>query len=119
MSKPLFSAAAASLIALAACTPPEPVPPPRFTPNPPNAPTPVDPYGNPVEPQTGQTDPNAPAPMSPPPETKPGDYPTARPTGKPNIVLSPYEPFPEVDVSDCSPGQLARDPYNRKIFRVP
>lgn len=117
MSKPLLSAAATITLILAGCTPPEPVPPPRFKPNPPYAPQPVDPYGQTTDPAPA-TDPNAPAQPSPP-ATKPGDYPTARPSGKPNIVISPYEPYQEVDVSECTSGQLARDPYNRKIFRVP
>lgn len=119
MSKPLLSAAACSLF-LAACTPPEPVPPPRFTPNPPNAPTPVDPYGNPVQAPATQPDPYAsPAPTSPPPAPGPGEYPTASPSGKPGLVISPYEPYEEIDVAGYESGQLVRDPRNRKIFRVP
>ena len=108
------SAATAAALILASCAPP-PVPPPRFTPNPPYPPQPVDPYG-----QT--TDPAAPAPTpdSPtPPPSRPGEYPTARSTADPNQVISPYEPFNVIDVEGFSSGQLARDPSNQKIFRVP
>ena len=108
------SAAAAAALILASCAPP-PVPPPRFKPNPPYPPQPVDPYG-----QT--TDPAAPAPTpdSPtPPPSRPGEYPTARTTADPNQVISPYEPFNVIDVEGFGSGQLARDPSNQKIFRVP
>lgn len=47
------------------------------------------------------------------------DYPTATRTGNPNEVVSPYPPHKVIDVSDFSSGQLARDPWNEKIFRVP
>lgn len=121
MSKPLLIAAAAAAVILAACTPPEPVPPPRFKPNPPYPPGQVDAYGQPVEPYNGQPDvypPDNPAP--PPPEpTRPGEYPTARATAKPGEVISPYEPYNVIDVTGFTSGQLARDPSNRKIFRVP
>jgi hypothetical protein len=71
----------------------------------------------------------------PPPEThdisppvEPGEsakpktedkYPTAEPTTNPDRVLSPYEPFNLIDVTGFKSGQLARDPSNKKIFRVP
>ena len=48
-----------------------------------------------------------------------GEYPLAKPTGTPNQVASPYEPFNVIDVTGFQSGQLARDPSNRKIFRVP
>jgi hypothetical protein len=127
MPKPQFPAIVAAALVLASCTPPEPVPPPRFRPNPPYPPQQVDPYGRPADSYGQPTDPYAPntdtAPPTPPtaPETptRPGEFPTAKLTVKPNVVISPYEPYNEVDVSDYKPGELARDPYNKKIFRVP
>jgi hypothetical protein len=118
MFKPLLFASAAVALILAACTPPEPVPPPRFKPNPPYPPQQVDPYGQPVEPYNGQPD-VAPLDNPAPPPTQPGEYPTARATAKPGEVVSPYEPYNTIDVSGFTSGQLARDPSNRKIFRVP
>lgn len=59
---------------------------------------------------------------SPPPGTStPGSsgYPLARRTSKPNQVLSPYPPYNVIDVTGFKSGDLARDPGNRKIFRVP
>ena len=118
MSKPFLSATAAAAFILAACTPPEPVPPPRFTPNPPYPPQPVDPYGQTTDPNGQKTDIAPPAP-NPAPPTRPGDYPTARLTAKPGEVISPYEPYNVIDVSEFQSGQLAKDPSNKKIFRVP
>lgn len=121
MPKLLLSIAAATATALASCSPPEPVPPPRFRPNPPYAPLPVDPYGQPYDPYGQNTDIAPPAPPSPETvaPTRPGEYPIAKGTDKAGEVISPYEPFNVIDVSDCRPGQLARDPHNMKIFRVP
>jgi hypothetical protein len=50
---------------------------------------------------------------------RPGDYPLARRTANPNQVISPYEPYNVIDVEGFTSGQLARDPSNKKIFRVP
>lgn len=117
MSKfPLLIAAAASLVSLSSCIPPEP-PPPRFRPNPPFAPEPVDPYGT-------QYDTPPPAPPQQAPTVPPalGGYPTATATANPDQVLSPYEPFNVIDISGpprIESGKLARDPSNNKIFRVP
>ena len=116
---------AAAAFVLASCEPPPPVPPPRFTPNPPGPPAPVDPYGQPVDPY-GQTNPG-PDPYRQPPENpdmqpapvRPGDYPLARRTANPNQVISPYEPYNVIDVEGFKSGELARDPSNKKIFRVP
>lgn len=121
MSKLLLTATAAAAVILASCTPPEPVPPPRFRPNPPYAPQPVDPYGQNSDPYGQNTDVVPPSPTPPQPETptRPGEYPTAQRTAKPGVVISPYEPYQEVDVSDFTSGELARDPSNKKIFRVP
>ncbi len=121
MSKPLLFAAAAVAMIHAACTLPEPVPPPRFKPNPPYPPQQVDPYGQPIEPYNGQPDvapPDNPTPPPPQP-TRPGEYPTARATAKPGEVISPYEPYEVIDVSEYTSGQLVRHPTSRKIFRVP
>jgi hypothetical protein len=109
---------AASLVGLASCTPPPPPPPPRFHPNPPYAPEPVDPYG------TQQPNPASPPPVTPPvqPPSVTGGYPTATRTENPDQVISPYEPYNVIDISGpprIESGQLARDPSNRKIFRVP
>ena len=124
MSNLLLSAAAAAAVILASCTPPEPVPPPRFRPNPPFPPQQVEPYGQPVDPYGQNTDPygqnTQPAPPpQPQPPTRPGDYPTAQRTAKPGEVISPYEPYSIIDVSEFTSGQLAKDPSNKKIFRVP
>lgn len=125
MSKTTLTAAAAAAIILAACSPPPPVPPPRFTPNPPFPPVPVDPYGQSLNQSTdayGQPIDVAPPPTAPTPPaalTRPGEYPVARPTAKPGEVISPYEPFNIIDVTGFTSGQLARDPSNKKIFRVP
>jgi hypothetical protein len=116
MSKSILTAAAAAAsLILASCYPPPEVPPPRFTPNPPYPPEPVDPEGQAYDPY-GQ-----PANPSPPPEParRPGEYPTARGTAKPNEVISPYEPYNVIDVEGFRSGQLARDPSNNKIFQVP
>lgn len=101
------------VLGLASCTPPPPVPPPNFRPNPPYPPTPVPPYGD-----NGISPPPEPQP-EPPPPTATGGYPTARPTANPNEVISPYEPYNVIDVTGFKTGQLARDPSNQKIFRVP
>ena len=127
MTRPHLSAAAAALVAgiaicpifLASCTPP-PAPPRRFKPNPPYPPEPVDPYNQ----RPGSSYPDVsppPDPNIPPPPTvpRPGEYPVARRTANPNEVISPYEPYNVIDVSGFTPGQLARDPHNQKIFRVP
>jgi len=47
------------------------------------------------------------------------DYPVAQKTANPNQVLSPYAPYNVIDVEGFRSGQLARDPSNGKIFRVP
>lgn len=82
----------------------------------------VDPY---QEPGTGNAQPYVPplvTPPSPPttqPVPSPRDYPLATRTERPNIVLSPYAPYDEIDVSEFRSGQLARDPRSKQIFRVP
>lgn len=119
MSKRLLTLAAASFAGLASCNPPPPVPPPRFQPNPPYPPNQVDPYGNQtdVSPPPPPYEQTQPAPQPPPTAT--GNYPTAQRTANPDQVLSPYEPYNVIDVAGFKSGQLARDPSNQKIFRVP
>lgn len=113
MSHPSFSIAAITVLAissllLSSCFPPPPEPPRGhrdYSTRYPDTPDENDadrPYGEP-----------------PPLPTRPGEYPTARRTENPNEVISPYEPFNLIDVSDFTSGQLARDPHNQKIFRVP
>ncbi len=46
-------------------------------------------------------------------------YPVAQRTANPNQVLSPYSPYNVIDVEGFRSGQLAKDPSNGKIFRVP
>ncbi|MES2440725.1 MAG: hypothetical protein V4584_16785 [Verrucomicrobiota bacterium] len=118
MSKSSPIIASAALLSLVSCIPPEP-PPPRFRPNPPYAPAPVSPYGteNDISPPPPvETVPTRP---EPPPPTATGGYPTATRTANPDQVLSPYEPYNVIDVAGFKTGQLARDPSNQKIFRVP
>ncbi|MEO8614814.1 MAG: hypothetical protein ABI600_06720 [Luteolibacter sp.] len=114
MSKFSLAAVVTCFSSLVACIPPE-VPPARFHPNPPYAPTPVDPYSQPSD-VAPPVDPS-PAPAPAPPGI--GGYPTATRTANPNQVLSPYEPFNVIDVEGFKTGQLARDPSNQKIFRIP
>lgn len=60
-----------------------------------------------------------PARRAPAPGVK---YPTATVTANPDQVLSPYKPYSVIDISGpprFKSGQLARDPVNRKIFKIP
>jgi hypothetical protein len=125
MIKPLLFI---TVLLAAACNPPPEPPPTRFTPRPPLPPQQVDPYGQPIDPNAQTADPygqsadpygNAPQTTPPPPPVRPGEYPSATRTANPNEVISPYEPFNIIDVEGLRSGQLARDPYNKKIFRVP
>ena len=47
------------------------------------------------------------------------EYPTAERTDNPNRVISPYSPYNVIDVEGFRSGQLAKDPSNGKIFRIP
>jgi len=59
-------------------------------------------------------------PPEPRPASPPRDqYPTAERTANPNQVLSPYAPYNVIDVEGFRSGQLAKDPSNSKIFRIP
>jgi hypothetical protein len=74
----------------------------------------------PVYPDEQQNDVSPPPPPSPqPPPTATGGYPTAQRTANPDQVLSPYEPYNVIDITGFKSGQLARDPSNQKIFRIP
>jgi hypothetical protein len=118
MSKLPQIAAALSFSMLVSCVYPPP-PPPRFRTNQPYGQEPLgqedEPYDapQPLDPNPPQVTPPAPSP----PGT--GGYPTATPTANPNQVLSPYEPYNVIDTEGFKSGQLARDPSNQKIFRVP
>lgn len=46
-------------------------------------------------------------------------YPFAQRTEIPGQVISPYPPYNVIDVTEFQSGQLARDPSNNQIFRVP
>ena len=46
-------------------------------------------------------------------------FPEAGVTDKPNVVISPYPPNNQIDITGFLPGDLARDPHTGKIFRVP
>jgi len=124
MSKLTPILATAALASLVSCFYPEPVPPPHrpygpdydiSPPPPPSQPQPSA-FSDPGVPQPPTT--TAPAP-APPPPTANGNFPTATRTEKPDQVLSPYEPYNVIDVGGFKSGQLARDPSNQKIFRVP
>jgi hypothetical protein len=111
-------AAMAALLA-SACTPPPDVPPPRFKPNPPYPPEIVDAYGTAPRYENEDSGYADPAPAPAPTPGRPGDYPLATPTPNPNEVISPYEPYHVIDIEGFRSGQLARDPSNNRIFRVP
>ena len=105
-----------AFVSLVSCIPPEP-PPRRFRLNPPFAPDIVS--ANDTE-DDGLSPP--PPQPTPPPPTANGGYPTATSTADPDQVLSPYAPYNVIDISGpprFKSGQLARDPSNQKIFRVP
>ncbi len=46
-------------------------------------------------------------------------YPAATSTSRKGIVLSPFPPHEELDVSGMKSGELAIDPGNGRIFRIP
>jgi hypothetical protein len=61
----------------------------------------------------------APEPAPPPKPQGKKEYPVAEPTEKPGMVISPYSPYNVIDVEGFKSGDLAKDPSNGKIFRVP
>lgn len=94
--------------------------------------TPVPPYGNPAPPYGNPAPPRETAPPAPriDPYGNPGpdaepqpaprqNYPTAKRTANPSEVISPYAPYNVIDVEGFKSGDLAKDPSNKKIFRVP
>lgn len=46
-------------------------------------------------------------------------YPVAQRTSNPNHVISPYSPYNVINVEGFRSGQLAKDPSNQKVFRIP
>ena len=59
------------------------------------------------------------APPQPPAPTQTKNYPTATATENQNLVISPYKPHNVIDVRGFQSGQLAKDPSNNQIFRIP
>ncbi len=84
-------------------------------------------YSDERDPRDPRPDPYAPYGQQQPPEVRPpvdtvpprDQYPMAQRTDNPNRVLSPYPPYNVIDVEGFRSGQLAKDPSNGKIFRVP
>jgi hypothetical protein len=109
MTRPAAAAIALLALTAASCQLPPPVPPPRFKPNPPYPPEIVE---DPA-PDDSQNRIDTPEPL------RPGEYPVARPTANPNEVISPFPPYNLIDIEGFRTGQLARDPSNNRIFRVP
>lgn len=52
----------------------------------------------------------------PPPR---GGYPVATPTDRRGIVVSPYPPYHEIDITGARRGDLIRDPSNGRLFAQP
>ncbi len=69
-------------------------------------------YGDSRSPQP-QYDPSAPQAPSR------DSYPVAERTDSPDRVISPFAPYNVIDVEGFRTGQLAKDPSNGKIFRIP
>lgn len=85
-----------------------------------NPPSSVDPYGQPPSAGTqGTPDPYGTVTPPPPNVPAPSKYPTAQRTDKPGIVVCPFDPSRQIDVSEFKSGDLARDKETRQIFRVP
>ena len=106
-----------ALILLVGCAS-KPTPPPHYKQSPPYSTEQANPTAD--DPSSGQpTDGSQTNIEEQPAYTRPGEYPTARSTANPNEVISPYEPYDIINVEGFRSGQLARDPINKKIFRVP
>ena len=56
---------------------------------------------------------------APPSQPTRDQYPVAERTDNPGRVISPYSPYNVIDVEGFRSGQLAKDPSNGKIFRIP
>jgi hypothetical protein len=83
-----------------------------------NPPSSIDPYGQP--PRAPQLTPDPYGTVTPPPNVPaPSKYPTAQRTDKPGIVVCPFDPSRQIDVSEFKSGDLARDKETKQIFRVP
>jgi len=104
----LFGSAISSCVV----SPPMPPPPGGWDDSGPPPSAPADDH-----PDTGASNPGGSTPT--PPATGQEEYPLAKPTKNPDQVISPYEPYNVIDISGFHSGQLARDPSNRKIFRIP
>ena len=138
MSTLTLSIVATGLVGLASCIPPS-APPPQFRPIPRSSRDYENPYdtgrdafsnlapddysGQGRDAYSGQgrdafSNSSTP-PRSPAAPTAPGTYPAAERTANSNQVISPYEPYNVIDVEGFKTGQLARDPSNQKIFRIP
>jgi hypothetical protein len=103
--------ASAGLLMLSSCGNEEP-PAPRYPP--------YTSYSSELEtPPASQTDISPPPAPQPPAPVAPGSFPTAQRTANADQVLSPYEPYNVIDITGFASGQLARDPSNQKIFRIP
>jgi hypothetical protein len=126
MSKSISIILATAILSSVSCIPPEP-PPRPYKPirTDDSEPEPADwgtdeitPPAPPLEPEEPQ-EPKRTVSRQP---TATGRYPTGTVTTNPDQVLSPYKPYNVIDISGpphFKSGQLARDPSNQKIFRVP
>ncbi len=47
------------------------------------------------------------------------EYPEAKATQDPNVVVSPFPPNKKINITGFLPGDLARDPHTNQIFRIP
>ena len=83
-----------------------------------NPPSSVDPYGQPPAAGTRLT-PDPYGQVQPPNVPAPTKYPTAERTKTPGIVVCPFDPNRQIDVSEFKSGDLARDRETKQIFRVP
>lgn len=132
MTKSILTLVGISVVGLVSCIPPEP-PPRRYKPirwhDPEDARvdremsemTPEAPELEPDEPIERYEPEDVPRPARQAPAPG-GKYPTATVTANPDQVMSPYKPYNVIDISGpprFKAGQLARDPSNKKIFRVP
>lgn len=129
MSKIAITLATACFTGLVSCYYPPAPPPPGYRPHRPNTPPSVSPYGGDVDisppPPSRPTRPDRP---DPPGVSVTGNYPTGERTDRPDQVISPYDPYNVIDLNVIESsgatrllksGELARDPSNMKIFRVP
>lgn len=140
MNARLSSVVVLGALALASCFPPEPPPRQHRSATGPSSAYRSDGYAGDHGPYDSPRhddayDAPAPAPMELPRESPPPvdsnmppanpspagrkEYPMAERTNKPDQVLSPYAPYNVIDVAGFKSGQLAKDPSNGKIFRVP